>query len=168
MKAWACNLNGITLRVILVDGYIINHVSTHQFPSCADDGMLNWKMKSWTVTRAIMWLLCEHGRSKQSLSFIAHFVNLSNTVMAMPWTNVNFKTSMSQSLSRRVDMGCQAMNLRLRANYLFKISCIHACLQNVQHIKSPSTREKPPRVWVRSTPRQERSSSLSKSTKQFQ
>ena len=41
---------------------------------------------------------------------------------------------MSHFLNGQVGMGCQALNFWLRANYLFKISRMHACLQNVQHI----------------------------------
>ena len=33
----------------------------HKISQFVNEVMLNWKTKSWTVTRVIMWLLCEHG-----------------------------------------------------------------------------------------------------------
>ena len=174
-KAWACDVNGITQRGRLEDGYIImsakrewlfihtpiaelcnaiqitgqmpsrfyiiplydnlsNNISfnvisifnaccwlcvtmvalvfctcchlwkTSQFVS---DVMLNQKMKSGTVTRAIMWLLCEYGiEESKDWVFVAHFMNLFNTMMLMPCTDVHSEAPMSHFRYRRVGMGC--------------------------------------------------------------
>ena len=40
---------------------------------CVNDSMLNWKMKSWTVTRVIKWLLWEHGiEASKDWVFVAY------------------------------------------------------------------------------------------------
>ena len=44
----------------------------------------------------------------------------------------------SQFLKRRAGMGCQALDFRSQSNYVFQMSRMDACLQNVQHIESPS------------------------------
>ena len=93
----------------------------------------NKKMKSWTVTRVIMWLLCDYGvDASKDWVFVAHSIHLLNTMMPMPCTDVHSGTPMSHFLHRRVGMGCQALNFLLRGNYMFIMSCMHACLQNVQ------------------------------------
>ena len=77
--------------------------NTSQFVS---DVMLNWKMKSWTVTRAIMWLLFEHGvEASKDWVFVARFINLLNTTMPMPRTDVRPETLLSHFWNRRVGMG---------------------------------------------------------------
>ena len=52
------------------------------------DIMPKWKMKSWTVTRVIMWLVCEHGVEKsKDWVFVAHFIHLFNTMIPKPNTD---------------------------------------------------------------------------------
>ena len=100
---------------------------------CVSDVMVKWKMKSWTVTRVIMWLLCDHGvDASKDWVFVAHSIHLLSTMMPMPCTDVHSGTPMSHFLHRRVGMGCQALNFLSRGNYMFIMSCMHACLQNVQ------------------------------------
>ena len=55
------------------------------------------------------------------------------------------KALISQFLKRRAGMGCQALDFRSQSNYVFKMSRMHACLQNMQHIENPSPRGKPRR-----------------------
>ena len=110
------------------------------------DAILNWKMKSWMVTRVITWFFTyEHGvEASKVWAFVTHFINLFITTMLMPCTDVHSEAPMSHFLNRRVGMGCQALNFQLRANYVFKMSHTHACLHNVQHIWSPSPVENLP------------------------
>ena len=64
------------------------------------------KMKSWTVIRVIMWLLCEHGiEASKEWVFVAHFIHLFNTMILMLCTNIRSKAPMSHFLNRRVVMG---------------------------------------------------------------
>ena len=68
---------------------------------------------------------------------------------------------MSHFLHRRVGMGCQALNFLSRGNYVFKMSRMHACLQNVQPLYKTFNAPalwKTSQVWVSSTARQERPS----------
>ena len=103
-----------------------------------NDSMLNRIMKSWTVTRVIMRLLCEHGvEARKNWAFIAHFFNSSNTTMPVPCADIYCKAPMSHFWNWRVDMGCQVLNLQL-GQLFSQISRLHACLQNVQHIESPN------------------------------
>ena len=66
------------------------------------------KMKSWTATRVMIWLLCEHVKMASTGALMSHFVHM--------W----------------VGMGRQALNFCSRANYVFKMSRMHACLKIVQ------------------------------------
>ena len=43
------------------------------------DVMLKWTVKSWTVTRAIMWLLCEHGIEASNDWVLAHISSIHST-----------------------------------------------------------------------------------------
>ena len=45
-------------------------------------------------------------RSKQRWGFVTHFINLFNTTMPMPCTDVHSETPMSHFWYRRVGMGC--------------------------------------------------------------
>ena len=68
---------------------------------------------------------------------------------------------MSHFLHRRVGMGCQALNFLSRGNYVFKMSRMHACLQNVQLMYKTFNAPalwKTSQVWVSSAARQERPS----------
>ena len=48
------------------------------------DIMFNWNMKSRTVTRVLMWLLCEYGvEASKNWVFVAHFIHLLNTTDAV-------------------------------------------------------------------------------------
>ena len=79
----------------------------HKISQLVSDVMLNWKMKSWTVTRPIMWLSCENGvEVSKDWVFVTHFINLFNTTMPMPCTDVHSETPMSHFWNRRVGMGC--------------------------------------------------------------
>ena len=122
----------------------------------------NEKMKSWTVTRVIMWLLCDHGvEASKDWFFVAHFIHLFNTMMPMPCTDVHSGAPMSQFLHRRVGMGCQALNFLSRGNYVFKMWRMHACLQNMQPLYNTFNAPalwKTSQVWVSSAARQERPS----------
>ena len=92
-------------------------------------------------------------RSKQRLSFCR--------TMPMPCTDVHYGAPMSHFLHRRVGMGCQALNFLSRGNYVFKMSRMHACLQNVQplyNIFNAPALWKTSQVWVSSAARQERPS----------
>ena len=79
------------------------------------------------VTLVWTWRL-----SKQRLSFFRTFHpfiqhhDVDAVAGRTPWD------PMSHFLNRRVGMGCQAF--RLQANYVFKISRMHAYLQIVHHI----------------------------------
>ena len=58
-------------------------------------------------------------------------------------------------------MGCQALNFLSRGNYVFKMSSMHACLQNVQTLYNTFNTPalwKTSQVWVSSAARQERPS----------
>ena len=86
---------------------------------CVSDVMVKWKMKSWTVTRVIMWLLCDHGvDASKDWVFVAHFIHLFNTTMPMSCTDVHSGAPISHFLHRRVGMGCQALNFLSRGNYV--------------------------------------------------
>ena len=90
------------------------------------DVMVKWKMKSWTVTRVIMWLLCDHGvEASKDWVFVAYFIHLFNTTMSMPCTDVYSGAPKSHFVQRRVGIGCQALNFLSRGNYVFKC---HACM----------------------------------------
>ena len=149
---------------------VLNHVHAqllHVVPSslfamsskCVSDDMVQWKMKSWTVTRVIMWLLCDHGvDASKDWDFVAHFIHLFNTTIPMPCTDVHSGAPMSHFLHRRVGMGCQALNFLSRGNYVFKMSRMHACLQNIQplcKIFNAPALWKTSQVWVSSAARQE-------------
>ena len=128
---------------------------------CVSDVMVKqWKMKSWTVTMVIMWLLCDHGvEASKDWVFVAHFIHLFNTTMPMPCTDVHSGVPMSHLFHRRVRMGCQDLNYLSRGNYVFKMSRMHACLQNVQPLYNTFNAPalwKPSQVWVSSGARQER------------
>ena len=77
-------------------------------------------------------------RRKQRLSFVAHFMNLFNTAMLMPYTDICSETLMSHFWYRRVGLGCQALNFWWQSSFVFKMSRMNACLQNVLHSYSPS------------------------------
>ena len=136
---------------------------------CVSDVMVKWKMKSWTITRVIMWLLCDHGvEASKDWVFVAHFIHLFNTTMPMPCTDVHSGSPMSHSLHRRVGMGCQALNFLSRGNFVFKMSRMHACLQNVQPLYNTFNAPalwKTSQVWVSSAARQERLSMFFNFTK---
>ena len=113
--------------------------------------MLNWNMKSWTVTSVIMWLLCEHGvEASKGWVFVAHFIHSFNTTMPIPCRDdIHSGDPMSHVLNRRVGMSSQALNFRSRANYIFKMSRMQARLQNVEPCTtnfSPSLVENLPRL----------------------
>ena len=135
---------------------------------CVSDVMVKRKMKSWTVTRVIMWLLCDHGiEASNDWVFVAHFIFFFNITMPMPCTDVHSGAPMSHFfmfLYRRVGMGCQALNFLSRGIYVFNISRMHACLQNVQplyNIFNAPALWKTSQVWVSSAARQERRSMFS-------
>ena len=129
------------------------------FSKCVSDVMVKWKMKSWTVTRVIMWLLFDHGvEASKDWVFVAHFIHLFNTTMPMPCTDVHSAPPMSHFLHRRVGIGCQALNFLSRGNYVFKMSRMHACLQNVQPLYNTFNAPalwKTLQVWVSSAAGQE-------------
>ena len=86
------------------------------------DTTLNWKMKSWTVIRVIMWILCEQGVESSNVGvFVPHFVNLFNTTTPMLCRDVYSEAPMSHFLNRRVGMGCQALNFGQRSSYVLKM-----------------------------------------------
>ena len=65
-------------------------------------------------------------------------------------------------------MGCQVLNFLSRGNYVFKLSRMHACLQNVQPLYKTFNAPalwKTSQVWVSSAARQERPSMFSISQK---
>ena len=127
------------------------------------------QMKTWTVTRVIMWLLCDHGvEASNDWVFVAHFIHLFNTTMPMPCTDVHSGAPMSHFLHRRVGMGCQALNFLSWGNYVFKMSRMHACLQNVQPLYNTFNAPalwKTSQVRVSSAARQERPSMVFNFTK---
>ena len=106
--------------------------------------MFKSKMKAWTVTRVIVWLLCEYGSKQAKIKFCRTFYPFMQHHDADAVHRRTLRSPMSHFLNRRVGMGFQALNFRSRANYAFKISRIHACLQTVQHIQSPSPVENLP------------------------
>ena len=136
---------------------------------CVSDVMVKWKMKSWAVTRVIMWLLCDHGvDASKDWVFVAHFIHLFNTTMPIPCTDIHSGAPMSHLLHRRIGMGCQALNFLSRGNYVFKMSRMHACLQNVQPLYKTFNAPalwKTSQVWVSSAARQERPSMFFNFTK---
>ena len=65
-------------------------------------------------------------------------------------------------------MGCQAVNFLSRRNYVFKMSRMHACLQNVQPLYKTFNAPalwKTSQVWVSSAAGQERPSMFFNFTK---
>ena len=126
---------------------------------CVSDIMLKWKIKSWTVTRVFMWLLCERGfEVSKDWVFVAHFIHIFNTMMPIPCTVVHIGAPMSYFLHRWAGMGCQALNFRSRANYVNTMWRMQACLQNVQPLdntfKAPAL-WKTSQAWVSSAAGQE-------------
>ena len=78
------------------------------------------------VTRVIMWLVCDNGvKTGKDWVSVAHFIHLFNTTVPKSYTD---GAPMSHFLYGRVGMAVR------RANYAFKMSRMHACLQNVQHL----------------------------------
>ena len=107
-------------------------------------------------------------RSKQRLSFVAHFIHLFNTTMPILCTDLHSGAPMSHFIHRRVGIGCQALNFLLRVNYVFKMSCMHAYLQNVQPLYKTFNAPalwKTSQVWASSAARQERRSMFFNFTK---
>ena len=73
-------------------------------------------------------------RGKHRLSFYRIFRQLIQHQDDDVFTDLHSETPTSHLLNGWVGMGCQALNFRLRANYLLEMLRMHACLQNVQHI----------------------------------
>ena len=124
--------------------------------ACATSGSNIWKNEIMNgnqgdhVTFVWSWRRC-----KQRLSFCRTF----HPFIPMPRTDVHSGAPMSHFLHRRVGMGCQALNFLSWGNYVFKMSRMHACLQNVQPLyKTFNTPAlwKTSQVWVSSAARQER------------
>ena len=138
------------------------------------------------VARAVIFIVCDvfkmrerrHGQMKNEIMngnqgdhvtfvwswrqaskdwvFVAHFIHLLNTTMPMPCTDIHSGAPMSHFLHRRVDMSCQALNFLSRGNYVFKMSRMHACLQNVQPLYNTFNAPalwKTSQVWVSSAAR---------------
>ena len=59
-------------------------------------------------------------------------------MMLMPCTAVHSEAPISHILKGPIGMGYQALNFRSNSSYVFKMSRMHACLQNLQHIQSRS------------------------------
>ena len=94
--------------------------------------MISEIMSSTSVIRDFF---CQHGVEAIKLwIFIAYLVIC--TTMSTPATNFSHM---------RVGMGCHALHFRLLANYLFKMSGMLVCLQNVQHTLSSEAVENLPR-----------------------
>ena len=65
--------------------------------------MLNWTIKLWTVTSAFMWLLCGHDiEASKDWILVTDLIQLSNTTMPMPCTDVHSETTMSHFWNRRL------------------------------------------------------------------
>ena len=71
---------------------------------------------------------------KQNWVFVTHFIHLLNITMPMPCTDIHSKVPMSHFWNRQVGMDWQALNVQSRADFVLKMSFMHACLLNVQPI----------------------------------
>ena len=103
-------------------------------------------------------------RSKQRLSFCCTFYKSIQHHDADAVHLRTLRSPVATLLTKGVAVSCQTLNFRSQSNYVFKMSHIDACLQNVQHILSPSTVEAS-QFWVSSASRQKWPSMLFKFTK---
>ena len=114
-------------------------------------------------------LLCDHGvEASNDLVFVTHFTDFFNITVPMPCTDVHSGAPVSHFLHRRVGIGCQALNFLSRGNYVFQMSRMHACLQNVQPLYNTFNAPalwKTSQVWVSSAAKQERPSMFFNFTK---
>ena len=102
-------------------------------------------------------------RSKQRLSFCRTVHPFIQRPMPIPCTDVHSGAPMSLGLHMWVGMGCQALNFRSQANYVFKMSRMHACLKMYNPLYNTFKSQalwKTSQVWVSSAARQERPSML--------
>ena len=87
---------------------------------CVSDVMVKWKMKSWTVTRVIMWLLCDHGvEASKAWVFVAHFIHLFNA------DAVHRRTLRSPDVTLLTQAGWYGLS-----GFEFPVAG-HSCVQNV-------------------------------------
>ena len=103
--------------------------------------MRSFEMKSWTVTRVIMWHLCQHGveASKDWVS-VAHFNHLFNT--PMPHIVTDVPRSPDVTLLKQAGWYPWAVRLWICVGQLCTQNVTHACLftnvrTHAQHIQSP-------------------------------
>ena len=87
-------------------------------------------------------------RREQRLSFCRTFHPFIQHHDAAAVHRHTLRSPMSHFLHRRFGMGCQALNFRSRANYVLKMSRMHACWKNAQPLYNtlmPQPCAKPPR-----------------------
>ena len=124
----------------------------HKTSQIVGDVMLNWKMKSRTVTRVIIWLLCEHGvESKQRLS-LSHISSIYST----PRRRCRAQTYTPKSRCHTSETGglVWAVRLWILGRNLTMYSKCHACMlvcKLYNTSKAPAL-WKPSQVWVNSAP----------------
>ena len=116
MVALACWVT-CTRRVARADIYIVARSS-----KCVSGIRLKWEMKLWTVTRVIMWLLCDHGVEWSSdWVFSAHFIHLLNNTMPVPCTDVHPDVTL-------LTQACWAVRLWISGRGLTMCSKCHTCM----------------------------------------
>ena len=150
-------LNRVRARAAVARAAIIVAGSS----KCVNDIMLKLKMKSWTVTRVFMWLVCDHGvEASKDWVFVAHFIHFSTPrcrYRAQTYTpEPRCHTSYTGGLVRAVKLRISG-----RGPTVFKLSHIQACLQNVKPMYNTFNAPalwNTSQVWVSSAARQERPS----------
>ena len=99
-KAWACGLNAIQI-------------------TCQN---------AFQLLYHTFWCKFTHQHISLKKIFCRTFYPFIQNMMPMPCIDVHSGAPISHFLNRRFGMGYQALNFRSRANYVFKMSRMHACL----------------------------------------
>ena len=145
------------------------HLLAVKASQCMKGGMLNWKMKWWTVTRVIMCLLCKHGVEANKICccccccFFARFAQFIQHHVRRR----RFRSRDTTLLKQAGWYGLSGFELSV-VGQLFIQNLTQACLlaKCTTHLK-PQPCGKLMQVWVGRAFRQEIYSMLSKFTKIF-
>ena len=142
-----------------------------RFSKCVSDIMLKWKREIMNGNQGdhvnFVWS-CRRSKHRSSFCRTFHSFIQHRDADAVQRHTIHSEAPMLQFLHRRVGMGYQALSFRSRANYVFKVSRMHACLQNVQPVYNTFNAPalwKTSKAWISSAARQERPSMFFNFTK---
>ena len=168
---WLCTaMVALVCRIVCTrSGCTCWHLIVARSSKCVSDIRLKWKMKLWTVTRVIMWLLCDHGVEWSKDWVFSHISSIYWTIRCR--CRAQTYTPLRSSDVTLLTQACWAIRLWISGRGLTMCSKCHTCMP-VCKMYNPCTIKfnapalwKTSQVWASSVARHERPSMFFNFTK---